>query len=382
MNLVTEERVRIQPQLVSTTQAVELLAEWLLATVRSKPVIVISIASGHTAPWIDMDRLATKIGDRAEIYVIPNGRVSRTLADRLPARTEVYGGAGRLYPAGTDWTADPNQAPLRIAWTAADGARTTDALLDDVLALAPADQSEKPPFSPQARISGSRTSTDAVRASAAEHGLTSDLASELSRLQQLLRAVQRERDRLATRLEETESALASVEAGLERQRERCRKVDRRRRELEKELKAARARSVPDRFGEDAFCDPEKQFHHEVYLAWTRRIPSSEKTTRPLAPYALGPDFLPSLKSIEGMDRPKIVDVVVEVLTGLRSPGRDLHQLRVDTGGNSRPVVREDGATCWRVALQKGAPAARRLHFWRLGQAVELSRVIVHDDMTP
>ncbi|MFF1657764.1 hypothetical protein [Streptomyces sp. NPDC058255] len=146
-----DDRVRPQPQLVSTAQTVELLAEWLLAPARTKPVIVVSIASGHTEPWINADRLATKIGDQAEIYLIPTGWTSWALADRLPARTEVYGGAGRLYPVGTDWTADPYRAPLRFAWAASDGARATDTLLDDVQALAPAARSEK--TQPQERIS-------------------------------------------------------------------------------------------------------------------------------------------------------------------------------------------------------------------------------------
>ncbi|ALV48102.1 hypothetical protein ASR50_34665 [Streptomyces sp. 4F] len=97
---------------------------------------------------------------------------------------------------------------------------------------------------------------------------------------------------------------------------------------------------------------------------------------------IGPSFLDSLKTIQGVDQSKVIDVVVEILTGLRAPGRDPHRLRVDIGGNSRAVARADGAVCWRVALQQGTPAARRLHFWRSKQGVELSRVVLHDDMNP
>ncbi|MFF7890024.1 hypothetical protein ACH40F_57010 [Streptomyces sp. NPDC020794] len=141
--LAAGERVRVQPQLVSSLQAVELLAEWLLAPARSNPVIVISIASGHTEAWIDAARLASEIGDQAEIYLIPTGKASWALANRLPARTEVYGGAGRLYPVGTNWTSNPYRAPLRFAWATTDGPRATDALLDDVLTLAPVDRPEE-----------------------------------------------------------------------------------------------------------------------------------------------------------------------------------------------------------------------------------------------
>jgi hypothetical protein len=36
----------------------------------------------------------------------------------------------------------------------------------------------------------------------------------------------------------------------------------------------------------------------------------------------------------------------------------------------------------RVALQQGTPSARRLHYWKIGDRVELSRVALHDDMRP
>jgi hypothetical protein len=36
----------------------------------------------------------------------------------------------------------------------------------------------------------------------------------------------------------------------------------------------------------------------------------------------------------------------------------------------------------RVALQLKTPSARRLHYWKVGEAIELSRVVKHDDMTP
>jgi hypothetical protein len=81
----------------------------------------------------------------------------------------------------------------------------------------------------------------------------------------------------------------------------------------------------------------------------------------------------------------VIDVVVEVVTGLAVElhGRELHQLRQSEAGDSPTVVREDGATCWRAAIQSKSPAARRLHYWQLRDGgTELSRVVVHDDMEP
>jgi hypothetical protein len=135
-------------------------------------------------------------------------------------------------------------------------------------------------------------------------------------------------------------------------------------------------------GGPAFLDPGQQFRHEVYVEWVRRIPAGQKAERPLAPYGLEPGFLPSLDEVEGVDRRKVFQVVVEVLTGLAEAldGRDLHQLREAESGNSAPLTRDGGWTAWRVALQRESPAARRLHYWRRGSEYRLARVVLHDDL--
>lgn len=204
------------------------------------------------------------------------------------------------------------------------------------------------------------------------HRRTSEQAAVVAAERDRLRI---EVDRLSARVQGAEAARAGAE-------ERCHKADKRRQKAERELRAARACSASDTLDEDAFCDPEDQFRHEVHIAWTRRIPKGEKAARPLPPYTIGPDFLDSLQNTKGVDRHKVIDVVVEVLTDVRSFGRKAHQLREDAGGNSRAVTRGDGAVCWRVAVQQGTPVARRLHLWRSSQVIELSRVVLHDDMTP
>jgi hypothetical protein len=132
----------------------------------------------------------------------------------------------------------------------------------------------------------------------------------------------------------------------------------------------------------AFGDPVEQLRHEVYLEWVARIPAGQKAERPLAEYRVGPAFVDSIEEVEGVDRAKVVQVVVEVLTGLAEQldGRDLHQLRSTESGASPPLTREGGWTAWRVALQRETPAARRLHYWRRGSEVELARVVLHDDL--
>ncbi|MGW7363926.1 hypothetical protein ACWGI8_10960, partial [Streptomyces sp. NPDC054841] len=155
-------------QLTSAPQAVE-LAEWLLAEDRPKPVIVVSIASGRTEPWIDVERLAAELRDLAELCLIPTGKVSWALAGRLPARTEVYGGAGRVYPVSLEWTSDPYRAPLRFAHSETDAARATDALVTDALALAAVGRPEVAYSLPRARVPAAvtRTGSTGTRSAAA-----------------------------------------------------------------------------------------------------------------------------------------------------------------------------------------------------------------------
>ena len=132
-----------------------------------------------------------------------------------------------------------------------------------------------------------------------------------------------------------------------------------------------------------FIDPEEEFRWQVYSAWVHRIPAGEKAARPLGDYSIGPEFLDSLGNIEGISVAKVAGVVVEVLTGLAesNASRRMHPLRMGAGGEE-PIVRRGGATCWRVALQTSTPAARRLHFWRSASGIELSRVVLHDDVRP
>ncbi|GLY28261.1 hypothetical protein [Kineosporia sp. NBRC 101731] len=136
--------------------------------------------------------------------------------------------------------------------------------------------------------------------------------------------------------------------------------------------------------EDLFTDPEDRFRFDVTVCWARRIPAGEKTGRPLSAYRLGSRFLASIEGTPGVDRDKVVDVTVEVLTGLAgtSAGRQMHALRTGLGGNDQPVRRDDGATCFRVSLQRNTPQARRLHFWKWAEEIEFSRVVLHDDYEP
>lgn len=223
----------------------------------------------------------------------------------------------------------------------------------------------------------------------AERGRVTQLSRELTVLRAMDRARAVELAELRRRAADLESDLSTATGRIEEQKTRYRRADRARQLAQKEVRSLRASEenrAAELYGEEAFLDPGDQFRHEVYLEWTRLVPATQKDAKPLPEYTMGEAFLASLDALEGVNRSKVLRVVVEVLTGdaRHIPGRDVHRLRRGAGGDDAYVTRpDDGAQAWRAALQRNTPGARRLHYWQLpGGGVELSRVVLHDDMEP
>lgn len=86
------------------------LATLLLDPDRQAPVVVVS--QEPDKPTLDADELARELGQDAQVIVTVSGPVTRQLAELLPARTEVYGNAVRIYPPSEDWHRDLSRAPL------------------------------------------------------------------------------------------------------------------------------------------------------------------------------------------------------------------------------------------------------------------------------
>ncbi|WP_346534337.1 hypothetical protein [Micromonospora sp. DPT] len=219
--------------------------------------------------------------------------------------------------------------------------------------------------------------------SAREQARVVHLSNELAAERATRKALADELTGLRARAAELEAELAQATRSIGQLQTRYRGADLARQRLVKQLKSAQSRAdQPDPEG-PLFLDPEDQFRYEVTGEWAQRIPAAEKAAKPLATYVLTPGFLDSVEQLEGISRAKVVAVVVEVLTGQvqHIAGRDVHQLR--SGSVGSPYVRRaDGATCWRVALQRESAAARRLHYWRTQDGYEFSRVVLHDDYRP
>lgn len=126
--------------------------------------------------------------------------------------------------------------------------------------------------------------------------------------------------------------------------------------------------------------------HEVHLAWIKRMRGGDRDTWPLRDYTIGPDFTASLGALDEGQFDKAMRATVDAVTGrIRTvAGRDVHPLRTGDGGGDTDVIRPgDNARCWRASIEQQTAAARRLHYWTLpGGAVELSRVVTHDDTEP
>lgn len=197
-----------------------------------------------------------------------------------------------------------------------------------------------------------------------------ELQAQLLQAESRLAALQGERDMLAGQL-----TRAHTDADQLRKQAK---------QLRTEVRRRSRRSPPEELG-GQFTDPEQQLRFEIDHRWAMRIPAGDKERLAAAPYVIGRNFIASLEQLGGVKRSKVVDVVVEVLTGLAKDvdGRKLHRLRESEAGDAPDRVREtDGAQAMRVNLQTNTPSARRLHYWQLKDGtIELARVVVHDDFS-
>lgn len=112
------------------------LAELLNGNSRRRPVVVITIPAGRTEPWIDVEEIARESGNLAEVFLMPTGPFTWEFSNRMADGTQVYGGAGRVYPVGHAWASDLAKSPLRFAFDAKDGERATQQLISDTLRMA------------------------------------------------------------------------------------------------------------------------------------------------------------------------------------------------------------------------------------------------------
>ena len=193
-----------------------------------------------------------------------------------------------------------------------------------------------------------------------------------------VRALQMENQQLSERLRQTESQVQILTNQLAAAKSRRRESVRRRSRADREADAQQRSDLDQHL----FPDEADQLDFEIRLAWARMTQPSEKKDCPLKPWSYGPAFFATARDIQGVSRTKLVEVIVQVLTGRDAEldSRQRHQLRTGPGGSDPPRTREGGETCWRVSLQHKTPSARRLHYWLCNDgSIELASVRLHDD---
>jgi hypothetical protein len=114
------------------------LADRLNGNARTRPIVVITTPAGRREPYIDPEAVLGEVDNLADVYLIATGPHTWTFSEKMPDRTQVYGGAGRAYPVGHDWVAHPHLSPLRFAYNEQEGQQSTRALIADALRLAAA----------------------------------------------------------------------------------------------------------------------------------------------------------------------------------------------------------------------------------------------------
>ncbi|WP_243228785.1 hypothetical protein [Microbacterium sp. CIAB417] len=188
-----------------------------------------------------------------------------------------------------------------------------------------------------------------------------------------LTRLRRENEQLRAKLADERAERASTEAKLTA-------AEQDRRETGRALRDARR--AAERSYVDATADG---IRFEIERTWGNRTSPGERERWPLREYTLGSDFIASLEALDEGQLSKAIRTCVDAITGRdrEIPARDLHRLRTGEGGGDPYVVREDGARCMRSSVEQNVAGARRLHYWELaGGAVELGRIVHHDDTKP
>ncbi|MBD5785076.1 hypothetical protein IF650_02680 [Cellulosimicrobium terreum] len=121
---------------VITEDAARELARRLLSPGRAWPVVVVTTPAGAGAPHVDTSALGHEVVGLAEVVVLPTGGPSWAFSDTMPPRTQVYGGASRVYGVEHDWVEHPHRSRLLFAWSGDDDVRVRRKLVEDALAAA------------------------------------------------------------------------------------------------------------------------------------------------------------------------------------------------------------------------------------------------------
>ncbi len=198
-----------------------------------------------------------------------------------------------------------------------------------------------------------------------------DAREEVAALLDQLAAAESDRHELVEHLQRDRARAAEAEQSAGSLRRKARAHERTIQQLEAEIDALGASDT-------------ERFVALLERAWTRMTTPSDRERFPWRVPVFGPDFLDSLRTVEGVALSKVIDVCAHAVSGRAAEisGLELHMLRESEAGGAAQQVRADGARAWRCNLQAGTAAARRLHYWQLPDGgIELAKIVYHDDFS-
>jgi hypothetical protein len=329
-------------------------AERVFDPARLQPLVLVSTSRPHgDSPLISPDALHAQLDGAVEVAVTTGSAASRALSEHLP-QFNTWGGAVRLYLPD----ASPRDPWQRHPLFQVDP-RHPDQDLQYIVARVRA-AAGLHPATPEASstVPAVRAAPETVLDTHEYVGAGDERGAELTRLAGQVADKER-------RLREQTETIADLRQQLQK--------------LGKKLRAAdRDNDLPP--VPQVYDDPERQFRYEIEQHWLWTVQETDRDEYPLTDYQLGRDWLAALEVIELVDRRKILDVVVEVLTG-RAVGSTARRPRRMRIAGSAPRTRADGAIAWRCDIKQGSASAPRLMYWKLpDNTVELGRVAAHDDM--
>ncbi|MBB1510637.1 hypothetical protein H5393_12385 [Tessaracoccus sp. MC1756] len=118
---------------VTTVGQAEALGSYLRDPNREVPVVVVTRAAGIPFSYADVSTLRDDLSGLAEVFEIATPTASWAFTATVPDKCQVYGGAGRVYPLGTEWENDPYLSPLRFAYGRGDRDDITRHLVADAM---------------------------------------------------------------------------------------------------------------------------------------------------------------------------------------------------------------------------------------------------------
>ena len=194
--------------------------------------------------------------------------------------------------------------------------------------------------------------------------------------EELFHSLHNERDYFAVELARAQAELRAARTDLSDFRKR----------LRGERSSGSATSGPwDR--ESRFSARDDWVREEVRRTWISLYTPQERQRYPLEDdfLLMGERFGESLNELKDSQLRRLFKLILHISSGRNAAEAlvEAHPLRTSEQRDAAPHTRADGAVCMRAYVEEGVPQSRRLHYWKVKDGlVELSRVVLHDDMAP